>query len=83
MIEKIICIDSFNKNSVDLIKVNLQEWKGQMYVDMRIWHLDNPAEIGAENPTHKGITMSAELLPRLLDALQKAQETFELEKEAK
>ena len=83
MSEKIIYIDSFNKNSIELIKVNLQEWKGQMYVDMVIWHLDNPAEIGAENPTNKGITMSTELLLRLLDALQKARETFELEKETK
>jgi hypothetical protein len=70
-------IDSFNKNSAELVKVHLQEWKGKPYVDIRSWLLDRPGENGAEQPTHKGLTLSAELLPRLIQALQRTQEALE------
>jgi hypothetical protein len=74
--EKQKLIDSFNKNSVELIKIHIQEWKSQPYCDVRIWYSDKPAENGAEKPTHKGITLNAELLPRLIKALQQAQESL-------
>lgn len=75
--EKQKLIDSFHKNSVDLIKICLQEFRGKLYCDLRLWHLKNPAENGSEGPTHKGICLSAELLPRLIEGLKKAQEIIE------
>ena len=65
-------IDQFHKNSAELVEVNLTEFRGQEYVDVRIWNLPNPAEPGTEQPTKKGICISIDLLPRLIAALQKA-----------
>jgi len=66
-------IDSFHKNSIEIVKVNLQEWKGRKYLDVRVWLLDNAAKSGGKGPTRKGITLSVEFLPRLIKALEKAQ----------
>ena len=71
--EKQRLIDSFHKNSVEVIKVHVQEWKGQEYVDMRIWYSERAGQNGAENVTRKGICISTELLPDLIRALEKAQ----------
>jgi len=71
--EKQKLIDSFHKNSIEVIKVQLQEWKSQEYVDIRVWYLEKPGEPGNEKPTHKGITLNVELLPKLIQALQQAQ----------
>jgi len=58
-------IDQFHKNSIELVEINLNEWKYQLYVDIRIWTL--------EKPSHKGLTLNVDLLPRLIRALEKAQ----------
>ena len=34
--EKQRLIDSFNKNSVEIVKVHVQEWKAQEYIDIRV-----------------------------------------------
>jgi hypothetical protein len=70
-------IDCFHENSVKTVKINVQEWKGQLYCDVRLWSSDNPGESGAERPTHKGITLNVDLLPDLISALQKAKEVVE------
>lgn len=67
-------IDSFYKNSAEIVKIHVQEWKAQAYFDVRVWYSENPAENGSERPTHKGITLNVELLPRLIQALEKTQE---------
>ena len=72
-------VDQFHKNSAEIVKVQLQEYKGQVYVDSRIWLLDIPASNGAERPTHKGLTLSADLLPQFINALQAAREALERE----
>jgi len=70
-------IDQFHKNSSELIEVNISEWKCQKYVDIRIWYLPNPAEPGTQQATKKGICLSAELLPKLMKALEKAKKVLE------
>ena len=70
-------IDQFNKNSVEIVKVHIQEWKSQNYFDLRVWNLDYPAEDGSERPTHKGITLNVEFLPKLIQALTKTQKIIE------
>lgn len=74
-------IDQFHKNSQELVEVHITEWKSQDYIDIRIWTLPNPAEPGSQQPTKKGICINAELLPKLIQSLQKAQKM--LEKEAR
>lgn len=74
MTEKQTLVDSFEKNSREVVKVHLQGWKGNRYIDLRSWLLpDEPGE-GTERPTPKGLTLNVELLPRLIEALKRADE---------
>ena len=70
-------IDQFNKNSMEIIKVHIQAWKDNLYFDVRSWILDKPGENGAERPSHKGLTLRIEHLPRLIQSLQLALEEIE------
>ena len=65
-------IAQFHKNSIELVKINLSEWKSKPYVDIRIWVLEDPARPGSAVPTKKGIRLSIDLLPKLIDALNEA-----------
>jgi len=65
-------ISEFHRNSVELVKINLREWNSKLYVDVRIWFLEDPAKPGSAVPTKKGVRLSADLLPKLIDALSKA-----------
>jgi len=65
-------VSQFHRNSIELVKINLSEWRSQPYVDIRIWILKNPAEPGSAVPTKKGIRLSADLVPKLIDALNEA-----------
>ena len=65
-------IYEFEKNSVEKVKVTEAIFKGKKYIDIRIWAQgENPGEPGSEQPTKKGICLSAELLPDLIQALNK------------
>lgn len=63
-------IAEFNKNSIEKVKVHVQTRQGQEYINIRIWHLPNPGEDGAEGPTKKGITLRLELFPDLQRAIE-------------
>ena len=65
-------VSEFHRNSIELVKINLSEWKSQPYVDIRIWVLEDPAKLGSAVATKKGIRLSADLLPQLIDALNEA-----------
>lgn len=72
-------IDQFHKNSSEFVEVHISKWKAQDYIDIRIWHLPNPAEPGSQQPTKKGICINSDLLPKLIQGLQKAQKSLEKE----
>lgn len=74
-------IEQFHKNSVELVEINLNEWKAQLYVDIRIWTLEKPSEPGNVKPSHKGICLNAELLPKLISALEKARARVKVKSE--
>jgi hypothetical protein len=65
-------VGQFHKNSEEIVKVNLCKWKGRDFVDVRIWHLENPRETGAEIATKKGLCLSVDLVPDLIAGLQAA-----------
>jgi hypothetical protein len=78
--EKQQLIASFEKNSIEVVRVHLQTWKAQRYVDIRVWKQARPGDgKAAAQPTHKGITLNVELLPELRDAIDKALTEIELE----
>ena len=62
-------ISEFNKTSIELVKINLSEWKSKLYVDVRVWVLGDPAKPGSAVATIKGINISADLLPKLIEGL--------------
>ena len=62
-------VSEFHRNSIELVKINLSEWKSKLYVDVRIWVLEDLAKPGSAVPTRKGIRLSAGLLPKLINAL--------------
>ena len=72
-----VFIDSFRKNSLELVKVHLQKYHQQQYVDIRVFRVDEYGahtheEIFEGTPTKKGLTISVELLDRLVEALNRA-----------
>jgi len=74
--EKQRLISSFNKNSVELIKIHIgQNDKKESWVDVRIWYLPEAGRPGSEIATKRGIHItSSDLLPKLIEGLKQAQE---------
>ena len=66
----------FEKNAVEEVRVKLVNWKDQDYLDVRVWFNSNGDEFF---PTKKGLTIGVELIPKFLDALQKADKVLKEE----
>lgn len=62
-------IASFQKSSAEVIRVHLVEWKGQTYVDIRVFYRKDD---GTVHPTMKGVRFNVELLQDLRSALDAA-----------
>jgi len=76
--EKQQLIDQFEKNTIENIKVNLQEWKGKKYIDIRVWIKSDNEGGGADIATKKGLTLSIDLILELIEVLQKAQKAIQV-----
>lgn len=76
-------IARIEKNALEEIIVQLTEFMGHDLVDLRVWTKGLPD--GAGSPTKKGLTVKPDLLPELIEALQKAERTYQeaREKEAR
>lgn len=62
-------ITVFKKNLFEEVRVKLVTWKGENYLDVRVWFKSDADEFF---PTKKGLTIGVELIPKFLDALQQA-----------
>ena len=62
-------ISEFHKNSIELVKIHLSEFRSKLYVDVRSWVLKDPAKPGSAVATKKGIRLSVDLLPKLIEGL--------------
>ena len=60
-------IASINKNSSEIIKVELSEFNGHDLLGVRVWMKDT------DRPTAKGITVGVKLIPDLIGALRTAE----------
>jgi hypothetical protein len=69
----------FDKNSYEEVKVKIIEWKCQDYLDIRTWIKSRYDEEEKSRPTKKGITLNADSIPALVDALKKAAEALKEE----
>jgi hypothetical protein len=75
--EKTKLVAEFQKNSLEKVRVHLQEFRGQTYCDIRVWVAEKAGQSGAECATHKGLTLNVEVLPDLIRALNEAQRVLE------
>jgi hypothetical protein len=65
-------IFEFEKNSAEVVRTSISEFKGKQYVDFRVWTSGAAGDLGEKRPTKKGLTISTEILPDLLKAVQAA-----------
>ena len=60
-------IASFEKNSMEEVRVSLTEFKGKQLIDLRVYY--QPEDGEEKRPTKKGITISPEKFPELKKAI--------------
>ena len=63
-------IASFERNSQEQVQVSLGSYKDKVYADIRVFFKDLVS--GELRPTKKGITLAVELIPALMQGLEKA-----------
>jgi len=64
-------IKDIDKGGGEIIRVEISEFKGQTYLNLRVWYTDK--ETGEYKPTQKGIAVKPELYPMLKDAVLAAE----------
>ena len=62
-----IVVDSFDKNAREQIRISINEFKGNRYIDIRVFFKD--ADGRDYLPSKKGVTLSDTRYPQLLDAI--------------
>jgi len=70
-------VAEFRKNSAEVVRVHLTEFKGNLYFDVRIWLQEAAEEPGNLKATKKGICLNIELLNDLRQALEKLNQVIE------
>lgn len=73
-------ITSFKKNSLEEVRIAIQEYKGRRYLSIWIWYAAEPE---VWHPSKKGLNLPVELLPELKKAIDAALAKVEFEEEAK
>ena len=66
--EKLIA--TFDKNASEEVRVQLREFRGHQLLDMRVYF--RPDDGSEPRPTRKGLSVSINLMPKLLEAVQAA-----------
>ncbi|RME87861.1 MAG: transcriptional regulator [Candidatus Hydrogenedentota bacterium] len=69
-----ILLHEFQKNSKEIVRVEISEYRGKKLLNIRTWFLNDE---GQYLPSKKGIAVSVEKIPELIDALKKAKEYLE------
>ena len=64
-------IRDIDKGAGEIIRVEISEFKGKSYLNIRIWYTDRDS--GEYKPTQKGISIRPELFGALKDALLAAE----------
>ena len=63
------------KGNDEIIRVEITEFRGQNYLNLRIWYTDK--ESGQYKPTQRGIAIRPELYPELKAAVLEAEEELQ------
>lgn len=67
-------IAEFQKNSREIIRVRLSEFKGRELIDIRTWYT---ADDGEWRPSSKGVAFNSELFGELKAAVEKLGQELE------
>ncbi|MDH4262904.1 MAG: transcriptional coactivator p15/PC4 family protein [Spirochaetia bacterium] len=67
-------IKDIDKGNGEIIRVEISEFKGISYLNLRVWFTDK--ESGEYKPTQKGIAIKPELYPLLKQAVLDAEEAL-------
>jgi len=67
-------IKDIEKGGGEIIRVEISEFKGVKYLNLRVWYTDK--ETGEYKPTQKGIAVKPELYPMLKEAVLEAEEAL-------
>ena len=65
-------IKDIEKGAGEIVRVEISEFKGQKYLNIRIWYPDK--ESGEYKPTQKGIAIRPDLYPDLKAAILAAEQ---------
>ena len=70
-------ISKFKKNPLEEVRVEITEFKGEQYLNIRVWY--DASENGQPEwrPSQKGITLNISLYDALKDAVLKAGKEIE------
>ncbi len=71
--EKII--HSFPKGDDEQVRLAVHQYKGQDYIDLRVWYLDETSQ--AFRPTRKGVSIPYESFPELKKGMEKLFSTLQ------
>ena len=63
-------IKDIDKGNGEVIRIEISEFKGQQYLNIRTWYTDKEGEL---KPTQKGITVRPELFAQLKEGLEAAE----------
>ncbi|MBU0533202.1 MAG: transcriptional coactivator p15/PC4 family protein [Candidatus Omnitrophica bacterium] len=63
-------IKDIEKNGNNKIRVSISEFKGNNYIDVRVYYEDDEGEY---KPTKKGVTFTPELISQVIDGLLQAE----------
>ncbi len=61
----------FEKNATEKVQIQLSSYKGSDLIDIRVYY-DTDSDEAEWRPTRKGISIRVDLLPELLEGLQRA-----------
>jgi len=65
-------IKDIEKGGGEIIRIEISEFKGQKYLNLRIWYTDKAS--GEYKPTPKGIAIRPEFYDQLKDGILSAEE---------
>ena len=68
-------IASFEKNSMEEVRISLTTYKGKNLIDLRVYY--QPEDGEEKRPTKKGITISPEKFPELKKAIEAVEKALQ------
>ena len=76
--DKKMKICEFEKNALEVVRIEVNPFNGQDYISIRVWFQDDK---NIWKPSHKGITISMSKISELKAGIDKAYKAYEKIKE--